>query len=144
LRLRPGQYVSPGEAVVSVGGDHLDVTLVALLPGGYRPLLARGTRMRVELDGFKHEYKDFTVDSVGDQIVGPNEVRRFLGADIGDAVVLNGPLVVVKAHVATPTFQSKGRSFNYYDGMLARADARVRTERIFVTLVPGLKGVLSP
>lgn len=143
LRARVGQYITPGEPVVSVLGDDLQVTLVALLPGGYRPLLTPGTPLRVELDGFKYEYHALVIDSVGDQILGPNEVRRTLGAEIGDAVNLGGPLVLVKAHVPSPTFTSKGKSFNYYDGMLARADARVRVDRILVTLVPGLKGVLS-
>jgi membrane fusion protein (multidrug efflux system) len=142
LRLRPGQYVNPGEGVVSIIGDDLKVSLVALLPGGYRPLLAPGKPLRVELDGFKREYRDLTIEAVGDEIVGPTEVRRFLGAEIGDAVTLEGPLVLVKARLPASTFVSQGKTFNYFDGMQARADARVRTERILVTLVPGLKGAL--
>jgi multidrug resistance efflux pump len=143
LRVREGQYVNPGESVVSVVGDHVDVALVALLPGGYRPRLAPGKPLRVELNGFTHEYQTFTIESVGDQILGPSEVRRFLGADSADAVQLSGPMVLVRARIEAPTFKSKGRSFNYYDGMLAHADARVRSERILVTLIPGLKGALG-
>ena len=142
LRIRPGQYVTPGESVVSVVGDTVEVSLVALLPGGQRPLLEPGKPLRVELDGFHHEYHGFVIDSVGDQIVGPAEVRRFLGPDIGDAVQLTGPMVLVRARLPSSTFTSKGRTFNYFDGMLARADARVRKERILVALVPGLKGAL--
>jgi membrane fusion protein (multidrug efflux system) len=80
---------------------------------------------------------------VGDQIIGPSEVRRYLGADSADAVDLSGPMVVVRARIPSPTFTIKGRTFNYFDGMLAQADARVRTERILVTLIPGLKGALG-
>ena len=143
LRIRSGQYVTPGESVVSVVGDRVEVSLVALLPGGQRPLLEPGKPLRVELDGFHHEYHTFVIESVGDQIVGPAEVRRFLGPEIGDAVTLTGPMVLVRARLPSPTFTSKGRAFNYFDGMLARADARVRTERILVALVPGLKGALK-
>ncbi len=143
LRIRPGQYVLPGDGVVSVLGEKVEVSLVALLPGGYRPLLERGGRLRVELGGFQHEYQTLKIASVGDEIVGPSEVRRYLGAEIADAVELTGPLVLVKARVPSPTFTSKGRTFNYFDGMLARADARVRTERILIALVPGLKGALG-
>ncbi|HLK99988.1 MAG TPA: efflux RND transporter periplasmic adaptor subunit [Myxococcaceae bacterium] len=142
LRIRPGQLVTPGEAVVSIVGDSVEVSLVALLPGGQRPLLEPGRPLRVELDGFHHEYHGFVIESVGDQIVGPAEVRRFLGPEIGDAVQLSGPMVLVRARLPSSTFTSKGRTFNYFDGMLARADARVRTERILVALVPGLKGAL--
>ncbi|HEX8818839.1 MAG TPA: HlyD family efflux transporter periplasmic adaptor subunit [Archangium sp.] len=143
LRVREGQYVNPGESVVSVVGDDVDVMLVALLPGDYRPRLAPGKPLRVELKGFTHEYQTFTIESVGDQILGPSEVRRFLGADSADAVQLTGPMVLVRARIEAPTFTSKGRTFHYYDGMLAHADARVRSERILVTLIPGLKGALG-
>ncbi len=143
LRIRPGQYVTPGEGVVSVMGDNVTVSLVALLPGGYRPTLEPGRPLRVELDGFQHEYHTFTIDSVGDQIVGPAEVRRFLGPEIADAMELNGPMVLVRAQLPSPTFTSKGKTFNYFDGMLARADARVRKERLLVALIPGLKGALG-
>jgi multidrug efflux pump subunit AcrA (membrane-fusion protein) len=143
LRIRPGQYVAPGESVATIVGDSTTVSLVALLPGGYRPTLEPGRPLRVELDGFRHEYHTFTIESVGDQIVGPGEVRRFVGPEIGDALQLNGPMVVVRARLPSPTFESKGRTFNYFDGMLARADARVRKERILVALVPGLKGALG-
>ncbi len=143
LRIRPGQYVTPGEGVVSVLGDNVTVSMVALLPGGYRPTLEPGRPLRVELDGFPHEYQTFTIESVGDQIVGPGEVRRFLGPEIADALQLNGPMVLVRARLPSPTFTSKGRTFNFFDGMLARADARVRKESILVALVPGLKGALG-
>jgi hypothetical protein len=52
-------------------------------------------------------------------------------------------MVLVRARLPSPTFTSQGRTFNYFDGMLARADARVRQERILVALVPGLKGALG-
>jgi multidrug resistance efflux pump len=143
LRVRQGQYVNPGENVASVVGDDVSVTLVALLPGGYRPRLQPGKPLRVELNGFTHEYQTFEIESVGDQIIGPTEVRRYLGADSADAINLSGPMVVVRARIPSSTFKSKGRSFNYFDGMLAQADARVRSERILVTLIPGLKGALG-
>jgi len=143
LRIRRGQYVAPGESVVSIIGDDVTVSLVALLPGGYRPQLEPGRPLRVELDGFSHEYRTFTIESVGDQIVGPAEVRRFLGPEIADALQLNGPMVVVRARLPSATFTSNGRTFNYFDGMLARADARVRKERILVALIPGLKGAMG-
>ena len=143
VRVRPGQYVSPGQGVVSIIGDDVRVSLVALLPGGYRPLLVPGKPLRVELDGFEHEYHGLVVESVSDQILGPAEVRRALGDEVADALPLNGPMVLVRARVPATTFFSRGRRFDFFDGMVARADAKVRSERIAVLLVPGLKGVLS-
>ncbi|ADO71065.1 efflux RND transporter periplasmic adaptor subunit [Stigmatella aurantiaca] len=143
LRVRPGQYISPGASVVTLIGDDVHVTLLALLPGGYRPMLEPGRALRVEFNGFPHEYHEMRIESVGDQIIGPNEARRFLGPDVADALTLSGPLVMVRARIDSPTFLSKRRAFNFFDGMQARADARVRSERILVALVPGLKGALG-
>lgn len=143
LRVRPGQYVHPGESVVSVSGDEVHVSLVALLPGGARPRLLPGRPLRVELNGFSHEYLTLTIDSVGDQILGPNEVRRALGADSADAVTVSGPMVMVRARIDSPRFTLGGRTFEYVDGMLAHVETRVRTERLLVTFIPGLKGALG-
>jgi membrane fusion protein (multidrug efflux system) len=71
--------------------------------------------------------------------VGPAEVRRFLGQDLADTVQITGPVVLVQAPLPATTFISSGRTYHYYDGMPGTAEARVRTESILVTLVPGLK-----
>jgi membrane fusion protein (multidrug efflux system) len=143
LRVRPAQYVLPGESVASLLDENAHVSLIALLPGSSRPFLRPGKPLRVELDGFQYEYRELTIDYVSDQIVGPAEVRRYLGREISDALTLGGPQVLVRARLAAPTFTRGGETFNYVDGMTARAEARLRAESILVMLVPGLKGLWS-
>lgn len=143
LRVRPGQYLQPGESVATLVGDGARVSLVALLPGSSRPFLHPGKPLRVELEGFEYEYRELLIDSVSDQILGPNEVRRYLGREISDALTLGGPQVLVRASLPSSTFVRKGQTFNYFDGMVARAEARLQEESILVMLIPGLKGLWS-
>lgn len=143
LRVRPAQYVQPGESVASLVDENARVSLVALLPGSSRPFLRPGKSLRVELDGFQYEYRDLRIDYVSDQIVGPSEMRRYLGREIADAFPLDGPCVLVRARLASPTFQVGAQRYDYVDGMMARAEARLRAESILVMLIPGLKGLWS-
>jgi membrane fusion protein (multidrug efflux system) len=139
VRIRPGQRLAVGELILSIVPDDARLSLVALLPGGYRPMLRPGTPLRFELVGYRYEYHQVAIESVGDEVVGPNEAKRFLGPDIADSVALAGPVVLVRARLPTHSFTSNGRTLDYYDGLQAQAQARVRTEPIVVMLIPALK-----
>src|SRR5687768_14461064 len=52
VRIRPNQFVIPGELLLTIVGENDRLTVVAVLPGHYRPLLKAGDRLRVELAGF--------------------------------------------------------------------------------------------
>lgn len=141
VRVQAGDYLSPGATAVTLTSEESRVSLLVLLPGYYRPFLRPGMPLRVEVEGFRYAYQELTIDSVGDQVVGPTEVRRFLGAGRGDAFELEGPLVLVRARVSSHSFENDGRTFNYFDGMPARAEVRVRSESILLSLIPGMKGL---
>lgn len=143
VRVRPGQYLTAGQLVVSVVRDQAleRPTVVVLLPGEYRPQVRRGMPIRFEIAGYRYAYQNLTVDSVGDEVVGPSEARRYLGAEIGDAVQLNGPVVILKARLPKVDFTSEGRTYRFHNGMHGNAEVEVRSERILVSLVPGLKGL---
>jgi len=139
VRIRPGQHLSVGELILTVVPDEARLSLVAILPGGYRPQLHPGMPLRFELVGYRYEYRELAIDAIGDQVVGPNEATRFLGAEIADSVSLAGPVVLVRAHLPARSFASEGRSLDYYDGLPAQAQARVRSEPVAVMLIPALK-----
>ncbi len=141
LRVRPGQLLSPGEVILSLRGEDPELRIVALLPGRYRPLLRPGMAMRLELEGYRYAYQQLRVERISDEVFGPTETRRVLGPGIGDAVPLAGPVVFVEARLPSPTFESDGRVYAYHDGILGRAEVRVRSESLLVTLVPGLKAL---
>ena len=97
--------------------------------------------MRLELSGYRYAYRDVAIQSVGDEIVGPAEVRQYLGQEIADAVPVTGPAVLVKAQLPSNTFQADGRSLSYYEGMLGTVDARLRRQPILLSIIPALKSL---
>ncbi|AKF82290.1 membrane fusion protein, multidrug efflux system [Myxococcus fulvus] len=142
LRIQPGQYTEAGAPVASLVEDDSSAYLLAFLPGYYRPFLRPGMSLRVELDGFRYDYRELVIDSVGEQLIGPAELQRYLGPGLADTVETTGPIVLVRAAIPSRTFAVNGRMLGYFDGMPARAQAAVRAEPIFVTLIPGLKVLL--
>jgi membrane fusion protein (multidrug efflux system) len=141
LRTQPGQFLAPGTRVASLVEEEAPTYLLAFLPGYYRPYLHPGMPLRVELDGFRYDYRELTIESVGDQVIGPGELQRYLGPDLDGAVRLSGPIVLVRARMPSRTFTNQGRVLGYFDGMPARAEASVRSEPILLTLIPGLKAL---
>jgi hypothetical protein len=141
VRVRPGQYLTAGQQALSIVHDQDRPTVVVLLPGEFRPLVRRGMPIRFEISGYRYAYQKLTVDSVGDEVVGPAEARRYLGAEIGDSVQLTGSVVILKARLPRPTFQAESRTYRFHNGMHGNAEVEVRREKILLTLVPGLKAL---
>jgi multidrug resistance efflux pump len=139
VRIRPGQHLGVGELILTVVGDDARMSLVALLPGRYRPMLRPGLPLRFELSGYRYEYRALTIESIGDEIIGPAEAKRYLGPGVADGVAVDGPVVLVRASMPSSAFTSEGRAYHYFDGLPARAEARVRSEPIAVTFLPALK-----
>jgi membrane fusion protein (multidrug efflux system) len=141
IRIRPGQHLTPGDPVLSLLGDNMRWVVIAMLPGHARPAIRPGTELRLELTGYRYVFRDVAIQSVGDEIVGPAEVRQYLGPEIADAVPVTGPAVLVKAQLPSNTFQADGRSLSYYEGMLGTVDAHLRRQPILLSLIPALKSL---
>jgi multidrug resistance efflux pump len=144
VRIRPGQHIDSGEVLLGISPAEANVSIVAVVPGDYRPMLSANQSVRFSLDGYSYEYHDLTVESVGDGVVGPSEVKRFLGQEIFDSVhMTQGAKVLITARLASKTFTSEGETYAFYDGLTGTAEIRVREEPIVVTLLPFLKAVLT-
>jgi membrane fusion protein, multidrug efflux system len=141
IRIRPGQHLTPGDPVLSLLGGDMRWVVITILPGHARPLLRPGTPMRLELTGYRYAYRDVAIQSVGEEIVGPAEVRQYLGQEIADAVPVTGPAVLVKARLPSNTFQADGRSLSYHEGMLGTVDAHLRRQPILLSIIPALKSL---
>lgn len=140
VRVRVGQLVEPGASVIELRSDDAEGTVVAMLPGRYRPLLKSGAKLRFELDGFHRRAHELIVDSVGDQIVGPAEAARYLGRDQADALELSGPVVLVQASLpGGATFEADGEKFQFAHGMHGKAETVVRNEPVAYAFMPALK-----
>lgn len=143
IRIRQNQLVSPGELLMTITGDDDALSVIAILPGAYRPLLKKGIPLRLELNGFRYAYQRLIIDAIGDEVIGPSEIRRFLGQEIADSMALEGSSVIIRAHLPSRRFKANGRWHQYHDGMHGTAEARVRSESILLALVPGLKAVFE-
>lgn len=143
VRIRPGQHLNPGDVVLTMLGEDTRCSIVAMLPAHYRPQLAPGMSMRFEVTGYRYAYQDMTIESVGTQIIGPNEVQRYLGSEIADTIKVEGPMVLVEARPSSRTFEVDGVQFEMHHGMNGLAEARVRSQTLLTTLVPGLRAVLE-
>lgn len=140
-----GQRLSPGEIMLSLIHPDGLPSVVAMLPGHYRPLLKTGLSLRLEPEGFRYsDTEELTVESVGEVVVGPSEVRRSLDYEIADSVLLQGPLVLVQSKLLSRKFRVGKRSYEYHHGMHARARVHVEPKkRIVFRLVPSLEKVFG-
>jgi multidrug efflux pump subunit AcrA (membrane-fusion protein) len=141
LRIRSGQFMNAGDVLMSISRNEESRRVVALLPGRDRPRLSAGMTMRLEFPGYPRNFQYLVVDSIGDEVIGPAEARRFLGPAVSDALQLSGSLVVVHARLAQSQFEAEGDSFRFHDGMNATAEVRVRSKAIIEVLIPGLEGM---
>jgi len=139
IRVREAQLVEPGMRVLDLQDSTATATLVALLPGRYRPMLRAGHKLRFEVDGFHQRVHELVVSRVGDQILGPGEAARYLGRDLGDAFAISGPVVVVQAALPSTSFEADGQRYDFSGGMFGQAEAVVRDEPIAYAFVPGLR-----
>ncbi|MEO1367566.1 MAG: HlyD family efflux transporter periplasmic adaptor subunit, partial [Acidobacteriota bacterium] len=142
LRIRPGQLVQAGEVLLSMTDSEAPLTLLTLLPGRYRPQLSPGMPLRMQIAGYPYDYQHMTIESVGENVLAPGEARRLLAPAIAGSLEIQGPVVFVRARLSS-TFTSDGHTYRFHDGMLGTAEARIRSERLIFTLIPGLRAVLA-
>jgi hypothetical protein len=143
VRAHPGQPVAPGQVVVTLAGAGGERTVIALLPGEYRPMLKPGMQLRMELQGYRYAFQHLTIQEVGSEVVGPAEARRYLGDEVADVATLDGPVVLVTARLPSVTFEAEGKTRRFHDGMWGKAEVRVRSERILVALIPALRALFE-
>lgn len=144
VRIRPGQHMPVGAHVLSIVPAGAKASIVAVLPGEYRPMLQAGQPVRFELSGFRYSYRRLRLEWIGDEVVGPEEAKRFLGPEVSGSFPLTGPVVWARAPLPESSFVSDHQSFEYYDGMHGLAEVRVRSQRVIYLLIPGLRALIEP
>jgi len=141
VRIQPGRLVQPGETVASLVPDGARFEVIAVVPGNYRPRLEPGMPLRVEIAGYAYAHAEVAIETIGDQVVGPTEIRRFLPADLAETLAISGPVVLVTASLPSRRFAAEGKTYDYYDGMLGRAEVRVGSRSVLFSLIPGLESL---
>ncbi len=142
VRVRAGQQVVPGQVIASLSTDASPggaPRVAVLLPGKVRPQLEVGLAIRLELDGFRYAYQRLEIESVSDEVLGPEEARRLLGSGVGEGAQITGPVVFAWARLPETGFTVDGRKYSYYDGMWGNAEVSLRSESLATALIPGLR-----
>jgi membrane fusion protein (multidrug efflux system) len=142
--VRPGQYLQPGQVLLSLAGPGgINPSLAVLIPGQYRPQIRPGMPMRFEISGYRYAYQKLTVGTVGDEVIGPAEAQRYFAPGIADALQVTGPVIIVHARLPATTFTAEHKTYRYHDGMHGQAEVRIRSERILFALIPALKATFE-
>jgi membrane fusion protein (multidrug efflux system) len=138
VRIQPGDFLHTGDQVLSLIPDTPEFSVVAFLPGQALPQLQPGMEVRLRIAGYAYAYVTTRIESVGRQVIGPAEARRFAGAEIGDTLELSGPVVVVRSRLQGDRFVAWKQEYRVHDGMRAIAEIQVRRERLIERLLPDL------
>ncbi len=141
VRTRPGHQLVPGQVAATLIAESPDLFLIAMLPGHFRPELSDTLSSRFMPAGYRHSHQELEIRSVNDEIVGPAEARRYVGAEVADAVDLSGPVVIVEAHLPDTGFQDGARSLAYHDGMQGILEVKLESKPIILSLMPALRNI---
>ena len=141
LRVREGSRLEAGSYILTVADANTMPTMIALLPGQDRPRLRSGMTLQFNMPGYEKTNEKIPISEVGQEVIGPQEARRYVGDKIADALELKGPVVIVRARLSARTFESRDKTYTYHDGMTAKAEVSVRKRRVLVALVPFLEKI---
>jgi membrane fusion protein (multidrug efflux system) len=137
LPVEPGNRVSPGDVLAVVDAEQHDFRFVAFLPAERKVRIEPGMEVRLEFNGYKYAFQAAALESVGERVLGPGEVRKYLGARAEVAVA--GPVVPVHGRFESAVFEAEGESLSLFEGMQGRADIKIQSERILFHLLPRMK-----
>lgn len=141
VRAHPGQELGAGDIILSLVDESQGTYVTAVISGRYRPLIHAGMPMRLELQGYPYSYITVTIDAVSDDIVSAAEARRYLRQSNADIVVGQDPVVFVTAELPRRSFVFGERELKLHDGMQANVEVAVRSERLLLSFIPGLRSL---
>jgi biotin carboxyl carrier protein len=140
LLVRNGQRIAAGKTIATVSpeGAEEGLALIAFLPGGDRPALEVGQRVRFTLPGYRDASFESTVELVSaDVMAGEDAVIQYVGDRFVGAVPAEGQVVVVRAQLGAASFVVDGTRYDLHDGMTGLAEVRLDSQSILASLAPG-------
>jgi membrane fusion protein, multidrug efflux system len=135
---RTGQLAAPGIPLLSLVRDSAPLQVTGVLPARFRPMLAPGQQMTLELEGYPQVRHRLRVGQISEQAVGPAQVQRMLGIEAADSLSLSGPSVVVTGLLEERQFPFLGQRYRFHDGMTGTLEVRVGTQPLWAILFPFL------
>lgn len=135
--LREGKAVEPGQLAFTVLSTSTrgEPTVIALLPGRYRPLLQVGMPMQIRWSGHRGARQELTIEHVSAGVVGPSEVRTIVGP-LATGFGETAGFALVQARLPATQFEASGRLYEVSDGLPGIAEVPVRRRRLGSLLLP--------
>jgi hypothetical protein len=143
VRLRPGQPVTAGQEALTLVSGEPGASMIAFLPASYGPLMKPGLTIRLELDGHPRIYQHTKVESFTTHASGPTAISQYLGDQLGDAIRVPGAVVLVRARMEKDSFIADEKQLAYRHGMTGKVNVRIRSQRMILSVIPGLKEVFG-
>lgn len=143
IRIRRGQELVPGDQIASIVDEGAGYEVMAFFPGAFAPQIRSHMPLVLRIQGYPDSREVIPIETIGTEIVGPQEASRYAGKESTGALVIAGPVVIARAFLRNTIFQGNGRNYSYHDGMIGVAEVSVRSDPIVLSLVPGLKEILT-
>ena len=143
LRARVGQPVDAGAPLLALQAEPRGARVTAFLPGPDRPRMHPGMTLRLQIAGFERSALALEIERVDEQVLGPQEAVRALGADLAGTFEARGPVVLVHARMPADSFDSRGVRYRLHHGMSARAEVAVQRQPLLYAWLPALEGALG-
>lgn len=141
LHVARGQRVEPGKTILSLvaSGAEEGMSVYAFLSQADTSQIDIGQRLRLTIPGYRGAYVEAQVAAVSEPKGAADARDLYLGERFKDAVPIAGQVVVVEARLASPTFESDGKTYQLHDGMIGVAEVELESRSVLETLVPGLR-----
>ncbi len=139
VHTRLGAPLAPGEVVASIIDPQPKFAVVAFMPANDAPQIQEGMPLRLEIVGYPYAYAQLRVSSVSREAAGQATISRQLGSVLADTLGPMPATVMVEARLESDHFRVDGKELHFREGMPARAEVRIRSETIAVSLIPWLR-----
>jgi membrane fusion protein (multidrug efflux system) len=130
VRIHPGGSSCPARSSCSLVGEGARFSVIAMLPGHHRPLLQPGVPLRSSSPATATPTRTWSSTTSATRSWRPNEVRRFLGAEIADTVSVARPGGAGEGALTGRTFRVEDKSTTTSTACTGIAEARVRSESV--------------
>ena len=127
--------VTAGEHVLTIIPASSEPSVVAFMPGADLARIKVGMVLQVEMTGYTHKRAELVITEVGDEVISQMQARKQLGQKLADAVPLPPSTVMIKARLTSPSFEAKGKTYDYRDGMDGLAEIEVDTKSFLAMVV---------
>ncbi len=143
IRVHQGTQLNPGDSVAQIIDPNTEPVVWSFLPGTDRPRIHTEQILQIELPGYNKVREKAVITGVNPEVVGGNEASRYIGAELADALKLEGSTyTLVKARLPSRQFIAQKQKLFYYHGMLVGTEVKVQSKPFLVTLLPALEKYL--